>query len=945
MKRKSTINLVGGTFTLAMSLVVASVCQCAWADDMTQPVAAAAGQAPDAIALQAIFMDVQGKVRWRINENAPWTEAKVNDLLNAGAEIRTGLKSRSTLRVGKNATILVDSGTTFQLPEMVQEGQTLRTLATVKSGRADFKVDHVGFANDFKVVTPQTTLSVRGTGFALASGPLKGVDISGANNNTINAIEVKYIAANIAYFVSGQGKTSSESGRQDPVQNAWVSTIGPPPIAGTMVSQSDVQQQVAQGIAGANPSSNIQQIQQTQAGEANENAIDTALILASDSGGGDQNSDVYMRYQKEGAASTLTTSTLKSANENNLRESSAQLENFNGNFNVYESGDWQKSLLGLDRLWFGSEHKGATHSFSSTEMGVGGQLQIIQSIAFNDWTSAQRKLESMNFDSRSYFIDENSRHEFRTDSGHVAFNVITEEALRNGQLLNGAEDSLLALKQNWNGELGTELWYAQTLNAVVQAEFGKVETAYQHLKGAKEALHNLKNLDGYSQINSELLNLELVKMNTFLGDLKGLIAGSTSEQSARALSVLTELAATSAMQVKAGLSAANAAMANFRNASSRGTQTLFLAEATKYRSAVDISVQSMAYLTKVSQDGGSDGIAVLAAKIQESYNQANAKFNYQSFVNVAQPHVLEAQSISQDIQDRAASSIALATAAQQDFVEGTDHYNAIVDQVSQMTAQVNLMHRKIGLEYMGGSEGNTVKTGMAGFELKSLEDLTSSNESKSKFYDLFNTNASQRALQHDLGNLKELNDLYSGVGSIQNQAVQLVAQIGEHNTLANGAVLSINDLTRTYTTNVNNAVMGANALKTSFTLQFADSRATANQYLTDFKTIVGSNNSDIAMNALAAVTTLVGNHNTYVNQAEAAVAAAETASRNASSRGDMVYMNAVATQMARAATIQLAANAAMLNVATNGSIIQSNYSQAQSDYNSREKNGRDNGHK
>ncbi len=326
MKQKYTINLVGGTITLAMSLAVASVSQRAWADDMTQPVSAAAvEQATDALALQAIFMDVQGKVRWRTNENAPWTEAKVNDLLNAGAEIRTGLKSRSTLRVGKNATILVDSGTTFQLPEMVQEGQTLRTLATVKSGRADFKVDHVGFANDFKVVTPQTTLSVRGTGFALASGPLKGVDVSGANSNTINAIEVKYIAANMAYFVSGQGKTSSESGRQDPVQNAWVSTIGPPPIAGTMVSQSDIQQQVAQGIAGANPSSNIQQIQQTQAGEANENAIDTALILASDSGGGDQNSDVYMRYQQQGAISALATSTLKSANQNNQTESSAQL--------------------------------------------------------------------------------------------------------------------------------------------------------------------------------------------------------------------------------------------------------------------------------------------------------------------------------------------------------------------------------------------------------------------------------------------------------------------------------------------------------------------------------------------------------------------------------------------------------------------------------------------
>jgi hypothetical protein len=47
--------------------------------------------------------------------------------------------------------------------------------------------------------------------------------------------------------------------------------------------------------------------------------------------------------------------------------------------------------------------------------------------------------------------------------------------------------------------------------------------------------------------------------------------------------------------------------------------------------------------------------------------------------------------------------------------------------------------------------------------------------------------------------------------------------------------------------------------------------------------------------------------------------------------------------MARAATIQLAANTAMLNVATNGSMIQSNYSQAQSDYNLREENGRNNG--
>jgi len=156
---------------------------------------------------------------------------------------------------------------------------------------------------------------------------------------------------------------------------------------------------------------------------------------------------------------------------------------------------------------------------------------------------------------------------------------------------------------------------------------------------------------------------------------------------------------------------------------------------------------------------------------------------------------------------------------------------------------------------------------------------------------------------------------------------------------------AINDLTETYTAKMATANSQASQANTGFSQQFANSRATADRYLSDFKLIVGSNNSDVAKNALAAVATLVGNHNAYVNQAEAAVAAAETASRNASSRGEMVYMNAVATQMARAATIQLAANTAMLNVATNGSLIQDNYSQAQSDFNSREDNGRDKGHK
>ena len=262
--------------TLRSALAALLVAVPVWAADEAAPPAAGSS-------LQAIVMDVQGKARWRPSSDAEWRDAKVNDIVDPGTEVRTGLKGRVTLRVGKNATVLVDSGTEFQIPQIVQEGETLRTLATVKSGRVDFKVDKVGFSNDFKVVTPATTLSVRGTGFSLASGPLQGVEVSGVRTNMINAIEVKYVASNATYFMSGAAQTSSE--RQDPVQSAWVSTVGPPPIAGALADKGQLSQQVAQGQAGNAPTNPqaAQQIASAQSNGQGGNAIIVALQDAASS--------------------------------------------------------------------------------------------------------------------------------------------------------------------------------------------------------------------------------------------------------------------------------------------------------------------------------------------------------------------------------------------------------------------------------------------------------------------------------------------------------------------------------------------------------------------------------------------------------------------------------------------------------------------------------------
>ncbi|MEY4827661.1 MAG: hypothetical protein RLZZ288_1212 [Planctomycetota bacterium] len=301
----------------ALAFLLGSLCMSPLA--VAQDAAPAESKSTDA-PLQAIFMEVQGKVRWRAGEQSPWKEAAVNDLVDAGAEIRTGLKSRATLRVGKNATVLVDAGTSFQLPQIVQDGETLRTLATVKTGRVDFKVDKVGFSNDFKVITPQTTLSVRGTGFGVNSGPLNGVEVTGARTNTINAIEIRYVASNLAYFMSGESKTSS--GQKDPVQNAWISTVGPPPVVGTLVGNDQLEQAASQGQSGNSPT-NPQAVQQQAAAETNaESLIESPIppLLTSQDAAAEAVRVAATALQGDGDALVSAASgVLAAANERNTR--------------------------------------------------------------------------------------------------------------------------------------------------------------------------------------------------------------------------------------------------------------------------------------------------------------------------------------------------------------------------------------------------------------------------------------------------------------------------------------------------------------------------------------------------------------------------------------------------------------------------------------------------
>jgi len=185
--------------------------------------------------LDAVVMRVVGRAQWRPDAEAAWRNAQVNDVIAPGAMIRTGRNSMMALRVGRHATILVDRQTRLALPEIIQEGQTLRTAVGLRRGRADFKVDRVGLTNDFSVVTPTSIIAVRGTGYGVRYGGFRGTEISDIRTDAITAIEARYFLAGRTYRLTTASGSSDE--HADPAVNGLYGTLGPPRLLDALIEE------------------------------------------------------------------------------------------------------------------------------------------------------------------------------------------------------------------------------------------------------------------------------------------------------------------------------------------------------------------------------------------------------------------------------------------------------------------------------------------------------------------------------------------------------------------------------------------------------------------------------------------------------------------------------------------------------------------------------------
>jgi hypothetical protein len=158
---------------------------------------------------EAVVIGVQGTAQARTKADQPWKQLAINDKLAPGVVVRTGRESHVALRVGPNATMLIEHQTRIAIPEIVQDGAKLKTRVSMAFGQTDVRVDRIGLTNDFEVATPTATLAVRGTVFRISWDAVSGASMVGVQGNKLRAIEVSYLEGTKAYLSRADGSNQA----------------------------------------------------------------------------------------------------------------------------------------------------------------------------------------------------------------------------------------------------------------------------------------------------------------------------------------------------------------------------------------------------------------------------------------------------------------------------------------------------------------------------------------------------------------------------------------------------------------------------------------------------------------------------------------------------------------------------------------------------------------
>lgn len=120
--------------------------------------------AEDKIPLEVRIKSVKGDVEVK-SSGGDWEKAAAGMVLKEGAQVSSGYGAGAELVMADNSVVTVSQLTQIKIDKFFKEKAAVKTDLGLKIGKIRAKVQRTGEElSDFKVVTPTSVVSVRGTG-------------------------------------------------------------------------------------------------------------------------------------------------------------------------------------------------------------------------------------------------------------------------------------------------------------------------------------------------------------------------------------------------------------------------------------------------------------------------------------------------------------------------------------------------------------------------------------------------------------------------------------------------------------------------------------------------------------------------------------------------------------------------------------------------------------
>jgi hypothetical protein len=114
---------------------------------------------------------VSGLVQVRDGDSQPWQAAVAKMIISEGAELRTGPHSSVTCVIPPDQTFTLDRLGTVKVAEAARHGDKITTDLIMKYGRTHYDIEGAGLEHEASIISPSSTLAVRGTNVTLFDQP------------------------------------------------------------------------------------------------------------------------------------------------------------------------------------------------------------------------------------------------------------------------------------------------------------------------------------------------------------------------------------------------------------------------------------------------------------------------------------------------------------------------------------------------------------------------------------------------------------------------------------------------------------------------------------------------------------------------------------------------------------------------------------------------------